>query len=48
LKKGDIKHVPNILAVTVKEIETFLIDPIIAINEKVKFDKTWQLMTGWK
>ena len=48
LKKGDIQHAPDTLSVTAKEIETFLVEPIVAINEKVKFDKTWKSPRGWK
>ncbi len=48
LKKGDIQHAPDTLSVTAKEIENFLVEPIIAINEKVKFDKTWKSPRGWK
>ena len=48
LKKGDIQHAPDTLSVTAKEIETFLIDPIIAINEETKFDKTWKSPKGWE
>ena len=48
LKKGDIQHAPDTLSVTAKEIETFLVEPIIAINEKVKFDKIWKSPRGWK
>ena len=48
LKKGDIQHAPDTLSVIAKEIETFLVDPIVAINEKVKFDKIWKSPRGWK
>ena len=48
LRKGDIQHTPDTLSLTAKEIETFLVEPIIAINEKVKFDKIWKSSRGWK
>jgi hypothetical protein len=48
LKKGDIQHVPDTLSVTAKEIETFLVEPIVAISEKVKFNKTWKSPRGWQ
>lgn len=48
LEKGDIQHPPDTLSVTAKEIEKFLIEPIVAINEKVKFDKTWKSLRGWE
>ena len=48
LKKGDIQHVPDTLSVTAKEIETFLVEPIVAISEKVKLDKTWKSPRGWQ
>lgn len=48
LKKGDIQHAPDTLSVTAKEIETFLVEPIVAIREKVKFNKTWKSQRGWQ
>jgi len=48
LKKGDIQHAPDTLSVTAKEIETFLVEPIVAISEKVKFNKTWKSPRGWQ
>ena len=47
LKKGDVQHVPDTLSVIAKEIENFLIEPIIAINRKVRFEKTWKSPNGW-
>lgn len=48
LKKGDIQHAPETLSVTAKEIESFLIEPILALNKNVKFDKTWKSPRGWE
>jgi len=48
LKRGDIQHAPDTLSVTAKEIETFLVEPIVAINKKVEFDKIWKSPRGWK
>jgi len=48
LKKGDIQHAPDTLSVTAKEIEKFLYEPIMALNENVKFDKTWMSSKGWQ
>jgi hypothetical protein len=47
LKKGNIQHAPTTLSETAKEIESFLINPVLAINDKVKFEKTWKPMKGW-
>ena len=47
LKKGDIQHAPKTLSATAKEIENFLIEPILAINSNAKFEKTWCLINGW-
>ena len=48
LKKGDIQHAPDTLSVTAKGIENFLYEPIMALNENVKFDKTWKSPRGWQ
>ena len=48
LKKGDIQHAPDTLSVAAKEIENFLYEPIMALNENVKFDRTWKSPKGWK
>ena len=48
LKKGDIKHVPDKLAITAKEIEGFLIEPIAALNKGIKFSKGWKSPGTWK
>ena len=42
LKKGNIKHVPDRLAITAKEIEDFLIEPIRALNKGIEFNKEWK------
>lgn len=47
LKKGDIQHAPKTLSATAKEIEKFLIEPILAINSNVKFEKKWKPTKGW-
>jgi hypothetical protein len=47
LKKEDIQHAPDTLSVIAKKIENFLVEPIVAINGKVKFDKTWKSQIGW-
>lgn len=47
LKKGDIQHAPKTLSETAKAIERFLIEPILALNGNVAFDKTWKSPKGW-
>lgn len=48
VKKGDIQHAPETLSATAKEIERFLIEPVIAISENFAFDKTWTSPKGWE
>lgn len=48
LKKGDIKHAPEKLAVTAKEIENFLIKPLDAINKAEEFVGEWKAPGVWK
>lgn len=48
LKKGDIQHAPETLSATAKEIERFLIEPIMALNGNVVFEKTWKQPKGWE
>jgi hypothetical protein len=48
LKKGNIKHVPNALATTAKEIENFLIEPLNALNKGIEFNKKWETADSWK
>lgn len=47
VEKGKIQHAPATLSETAKEIENFLIKPVSAINNKVKFEKTWKPMKRW-
>lgn len=48
LKKGDIKHAPEKLSTTAKEIEKFLIKPLDAIKKEHKFNKLWKAPGPWK
>lgn len=48
LKKGDIQHAPETLSATAKEIERFLVEPIIALNGNATFDKIWTSPKGWE
>jgi len=48
LKRGDIQRAPNALSVTAKAIELFLIEPVMALNDNVAFDKTWKSPKGWE
>lgn len=48
LKKGDIKHASEKLAVTAKEIENFLIKPLDAINRAEEFVGEWKAPGVWK
>ncbi len=48
LKKGDIKHAPEKLCITAKEIEEFLINPIVSIRKKQEFQKEWKASGLWK
>lgn len=48
LKKGDIKNIPEKLAITAVEIENFLIKPITAVNKAQKFDGHWKAPGPWK
>jgi hypothetical protein len=47
LKKNDIKHAPEKLSTTAKEIEKFLIKPLDAINKGNTFNKTWNPTGHW-
>ena len=47
LRKSDIKHAPDKLSIISKEIENFLIEPIIAISKDNKFCKKWKPSKGW-
>lgn len=48
LEKGDIKHAPEKLSVTAREIEVFLIDPIKTVVNRQAFKKTWKASGQWK
>tara|TARA_Y100000294_G_C8557617_1_gene337783 strand:+ start:435 stop:1349 length:915 start_codon:yes stop_codon:yes gene_type:complete len=48
LKKEDIKHAPENLYVTAREIEKFLIKPLNAINKGEKFIGGWKPSGPWK
>lgn len=48
LKKGDVKHAPEKLATTAKEIERFLIKPLGAINKGLPFNEAWKASGPWK
>jgi len=48
LKKGDIKHVPEKLSTTAREIEKFLIKPLDAINKGNRFNEEWKAPGPWK
>ncbi len=48
LKKVDIKYVPEKLNIIAREIEKFLIKPLIAINKNEKFNAKWKVSGPWK
>ncbi|MCK4533658.1 nucleotidyl transferase AbiEii/AbiGii toxin family protein, partial [bacterium] len=48
LKRGDIKHAPEKLSTTAKEIEKFLIKPLEAIKKKQEFNMEWKALGAWK
>jgi len=48
LRKGNIKHAPEKLAITAKEIENFLIKPLDAINKTQEFVGEWKAPGQWK
>lgn len=48
LKKGDIKHVPEKLASTARDIEEFLIRPLDAINKGQGFKEEWKAPGPWR
>jgi predicted nucleotidyltransferase component of viral defense system len=47
LRKGNIKHAPEKLSITAREIEDFLVKPLDAIKKKQKFTKTWKTSGPW-
>ena len=48
LRKGGIKHVPEHLNTAAMEIEEFLIGPIKALSQDMKFNKEWKAPGPWK
>lgn len=48
LKKGDIKHAPEKLRITAREIEEFLIKPLDAIKKEQEFNEEWKASGAWK
>ena len=48
LKKGDIKHAPEKLQATAREIEEFLTKPLDAINKEQGFNLEWKAPGPWK
>jgi len=48
LKKGDIKHAPEKLAITAKEIENFLVKPLNAVKKAHEFMGEWKAPGPWK
>ena len=48
LNKGDIKHVPEKLNTIARDIERFLIKPLVAINKNVAFNAKWKASGPWK
>ena len=48
LRKGDIKHAPEKLTTTAKEIEEFLIKPLNAIKNNQEFKGKWMAPGPWR
>ncbi|MEE9910366.1 MAG: nucleotidyl transferase AbiEii/AbiGii toxin family protein [Deltaproteobacteria bacterium] len=48
LRKGEIRPAPDKLTLAVKAIEKFLIKPLHAIHEDLKFTQTWKAAGTWK
>lgn len=48
LRKRGITNAPDKLALTVKEIEDFLIGPVEALNKRCEFNKNWKASGSWK
>ena len=48
LRKGGIKHAPEKLVITAKEIEGFLIKPLEAINKEQEFAGEWKAPGPWR
>lgn len=48
LRKGDIKHAPEKLRTTARNIENFLIKPLDAINKGKGSNAEWKAQGPWK
>lgn len=48
LKRGDIKHAPEKLRTTARDIEKFLIKPFDAIKKEQEFNEEWKAPGPWK
>ena len=48
LKKIDIKHAPEKLNTTAKEIERFLVKPLVALSKNEKFNGEWKALGPWR
>jgi len=48
LKKGNIKHAPEKLSTTAREIEEFLNKPLDTIEKRQEFDEEWRMSGPWK
>jgi hypothetical protein len=48
LRKGDIKHAPEKLSTTAREIEKFLIKPLDVVNKTQEFEGEWKASGPWK
>lgn len=47
LQRSDIKHAPENLRTTARDIEKFLIKPLDAINKGQGFNKEWKALGPW-
>lgn len=48
LRKGDIKHAPEKLSTTAREIENFLIEPLDTVNKSRVMNEEWKAPGPWK
>lgn len=48
LRKDDIKHAPDKLFVTAKDIEKFLLKPLDAINKGIEYNGQWKASGLWR
>lgn len=48
MKKGDIKHTPEKLCATAREIEQFLIRPLDGIRKGQEFNEEWKAPGPWR